>query len=66
MILTALMCARIPPSPDNFKRVIRYQTSQAPFQGDIAFGSDEHKTTKQEKDKTQPIQANTATAGSRI
>ena len=28
MILVGLMCVRIPPSPDNFKR---YQTFQMPF-----------------------------------
>ena len=31
MILIALTCAQIPPSPDNFKRVIKYQTFQTPF-----------------------------------
>ena len=31
IILIALMCARIPSSSDNFKRVIKYQTFQTPF-----------------------------------
>ena len=31
MILVALMCTRIPPSPDNFKAVIKYQTFQTLF-----------------------------------
>ena len=31
MIFIALMCTRIPPSPYNFKRVIKYQTFQTPF-----------------------------------
>ena len=31
MILIALMCTQIPPSPDNFKRLIKYQTFQTPF-----------------------------------
>ena len=30
-ILIALMCARISPSPDNFKSVIKNQTFQTPF-----------------------------------
>ena len=31
MILIALMFTGISPSPDNFKRVIRYETFQTPF-----------------------------------
>ena len=31
MIMIALMCTRIPPSPDNLKKVIKYQTFQTPF-----------------------------------
>ena len=31
MILIALMCARIPRSPDNFKRAIKYHTFQTSF-----------------------------------
>ena len=31
MILISLTCNRIPPSPDNFKRVVKYQTFQMPF-----------------------------------
>ena len=31
MILIALMRARTPPSTDNSKRVIKYQTFQTPF-----------------------------------
>ena len=33
MILIALMWARIPPGPDNFKRVIKYQTLRTSFYG---------------------------------
>ena len=35
MILTALMWARIPPGPDNFKRVIKYQTFKTSFYCDF-------------------------------
>ena len=31
MILIALMCARVPLSPYNFRRDIKYQTFQMPF-----------------------------------
>ena len=31
MILIALICAQIPPGPDKFKRVIKYQTFQTSF-----------------------------------
>ena len=31
MTLIALMCARIPLSPDNFKRFFKHQTFQTPF-----------------------------------
>ena len=33
MILIALMWARILPGPDNFKRVIRFQTFETPLYG---------------------------------
>ena len=33
MILIALMWARIPSGPDNFKRVIKYQTLRTSFYG---------------------------------
>ena len=36
MILIALMCARIPSGPDNFKRIIKYQTVQTLFYESIA------------------------------
>ena len=29
------MCAQIPPSPDNFKRLIKYQTFHTPFYDDF-------------------------------
>ena len=35
MILFALMWARIPPGPDNFKRVIEYQTFKTSFYCDF-------------------------------
>ena len=33
MILIALMWTRIPSGPDNFKRIIKYQTFQTSFYG---------------------------------
>ena len=35
MILIALMWDRIPPGPDNFKRVIKHQTLQTSFYCDF-------------------------------
>ena len=35
MILIALIWARIPPSPDNFERVIKYQTYKTSFYYDF-------------------------------
>ena len=35
MILIALMWARMPPGPDNFRRVIKYQTFKTSFHCDF-------------------------------